>query len=85
MKALPPEGKACKIKKPISMDFLKIGATGFEPATSASRTPRSTKLSHAPLCDLPAAIAVNIKIINKNGLIVKWKKNNIKNSCDPGI
>lgn len=28
---------------------FKIGATGFEPATSASRTPRSTKLSHAPL------------------------------------
>ena len=26
----------------------KIGATGFEPATSASRTLRSTKLSHAP-------------------------------------
>ena len=29
--------------------FLFIGATGFEPATSASRTQRSTKLSHAPL------------------------------------
>ncbi len=28
--------------------FQIIGATGFEPATSASRTPRSTKLSHAP-------------------------------------
>ena len=28
--------------------FLIIGATGFEPATSASRTQRSTKLSHAP-------------------------------------
>ena len=25
----------------------KVGATGFEPATSASRTQRSTKLSHA--------------------------------------
>ena len=25
-----------------------VGATGFEPATSASRTQRSTKLSHAP-------------------------------------
>ncbi len=30
-------------------DFLFIGATGFEPATSTSRTWRSTKLSHAPL------------------------------------
>ena len=26
-----------------------VGATGFEPATSASRTQRSTKLSHAPM------------------------------------
>src|SRR5580658_8321044 len=25
-----------------------VGATGFEPATSSSRTKRSTKLSHAP-------------------------------------
>ena len=29
--------------------FQKVGATGFEPATSASRTQRSTKLSHAPM------------------------------------
>ena len=35
-------------KEPISK-LKKIGATGFEPATSASRTQRSTKLSHAPL------------------------------------
>ena len=28
--------------------FLIVGATGFEPATSASRTQRSTKLGHAP-------------------------------------
>lgn len=27
-----------------------VGATGFEPATSASQMPRSTKLSHAPFC-----------------------------------
>ncbi len=31
------------------MSFFLIGATGFEPATSASRTQRSTKLSHAPI------------------------------------
>ena len=30
-------------------DPFKVGATGFEPATSASRTQRSTKLSHAPM------------------------------------
>ena len=28
-----------------------VGMTGFEPATSASRTQRSTKLSHIPLFD----------------------------------
>ena len=30
---------------------LLVDATGFEPATSASRTQRSTKLSHASLID----------------------------------
>ena len=29
--------------------ILSVGMTGFEPATSASRTQRSTKLSHIPL------------------------------------
>ena len=28
---------------------VMVGMTGFEPATSASRTQRSTKLSHIPL------------------------------------
>ncbi len=27
---------------------MKVGAPGFEPGTSASRTQRSTELSHAP-------------------------------------
>ena len=31
---------------------LSIGATGFEPAASCSRSKRSTKLSYAPSCDL---------------------------------
>ena len=30
-------------------EHKKIDATGFEPATSASRTQRSTKLSHASI------------------------------------
>ena len=30
-----------------------VGATGFEPATSRSRTERSTKLSHAPINETP--------------------------------
>ena len=29
-----------------------VGLTGFEPAASASRTQRSTKLSHNPKCFL---------------------------------
>ena len=29
--------------------FIGIGTTGFEPATSASRTQRSTRLSHVPI------------------------------------
>ena len=39
-----------KIKKLMEHELFLIGATGFEPATSASRTQRSTKLSHAPIC-----------------------------------
>ena len=31
--------------------FFIVDATGFEPATSASRTQRSTKLSHASLSE----------------------------------
>ena len=36
-------------KEPLNQGILKllVEATGFEPATSASRTQRSTKLSHA--------------------------------------
>ena len=44
------------MKKPPTLDFSKVDglyqsvdATGFEPATSASRTQRSTKLSHASI------------------------------------
>jgi hypothetical protein len=32
----------------IRVGFKMVGATGFEPATSWSRTKRSTRLSHAP-------------------------------------
>ena len=32
----------------------RVDATGFEPATSASRTQRSTKLSHASIFDCEA-------------------------------
>ena len=36
-------------KRRLLASFLLVGMTGFEPATSASRTQRSTKLSHIPL------------------------------------
>ena len=54
--------------------FLVV-ATRFELATSASRTQRSTKLSHATIINMNC---VNIKIINKNPLIVKQKTNMIE-------
>ena len=54
---------------------LLVVATRFELATSASRTQRSTKLSHATIINTNR---VNIKIINKNPLIVKQKTNMIE-------
>ena len=39
-----------KKKKPLMRLSFLVGMTGFEPAASASRTQRSTKLSHIPIC-----------------------------------
>ena len=48
----PNSGCIIEIKKPWnycnSKVFLLVGMTGFEPAAFASRTQRSTKLSHIP-------------------------------------
>ena len=41
-------GLRTKTQGLVLSDLASIGATGFEPATSASRTQRSTRLSHAP-------------------------------------
>ena len=49
----------------MSIPFL-VDATRFELATSASRTQRSTKLSHAPI-----HVIHNSKIINEKYVIVK--------------
>ena len=47
-----PDAEGADTKKPGKTlgfpGFSEVGATGFEPATSASRTQRSTRLSHAP-------------------------------------
>ena len=47
---LPWQSKArpsCAMIGPLTCDF-PVGVTGFEPATSASRTQRATKLRHTP-------------------------------------
>ena len=36
-------------REPATSGFQMVGVTGFEPATSASRTLRATKLRHTPL------------------------------------
>ena len=47
-----------RILSHLSTGILEIvGATGFEPATSASRTQRSTKLSHAPIYNCPIILS----------------------------
>ena len=43
-----PEKEKAKLSKSFAK-VKEIEATGFEPTTSASRTQRSTKLSHASL------------------------------------
>ena len=46
----PDKKNATFPKEKRHFDHLKVvGATGFEPATSWSRTKRSTRLSHAPV------------------------------------
>ena len=64
-----------KISFHICGSLFFVVATRFELATSASRTQRSTKLSHATIINMNC---VNIKIINKNPLIVKQKTNMIE-------
>ena len=37
----------------LACGFAMVGVTGFEPATSSSRTKRATKLRHTPWQSLP--------------------------------
>src|SRR5690606_11380797 len=45
---LANEKTACHFRQPFSLSKIMVGARGFEPPTSPSRTVRSTRLSHAP-------------------------------------
>ena len=38
----------------LTCGFAMVGVTGFEPATSSSRTKRATKLRHTPWQSLPS-------------------------------
>src|SRR4051812_11182178 len=58
-----------------------VGATGFEPTTSWSRTKRSTKLSYAPGCaDVPSTDAVgqggssSICRVRRGGALVRLQR-----------
>src|SRR6266436_7139084 len=51
---------------------ILVGARGFEPPTSRSRTERSTRLSHAPklkqawiLCDVGSAVKLDGLFVNR--------------------
>ena len=50
---------------------LAIGATGFEPTTSASQKQRSTKLSYAPLRWEEEVLSLNSDIILLFMVLVK--------------
>ena len=50
---------------------LAIGATGFEPTTSASQKQRSTKLSYAPLRWEEEVLSLNSDIITLLMTLVK--------------
>ena len=60
---IPPLSQWIKKSKSEDLDFL-VEVTGFEPATSASRTQRSTKLSHTSIYD-PVIIKHFIIKVNK--------------------
>ena len=44
----PPKVSDMTCRKYLFGNALQVGVTGFEPATSSSRTKRSTKLSYTP-------------------------------------
>ena len=55
--------KAKKIR--FSLAFLKVGATGFEPATTCSQNRRATGLRYTPLSFSLQLIFVSVSIISE--------------------
>jgi hypothetical protein len=47
-----PQKRKTAASEETTVSHSMVGMTGFEPAASASRTQRSTKLSHIPKCCL---------------------------------
>ena len=63
---------------------MKIEATGFEPATSASRTQRSTKLSHASNRTKVQEVIIMIAAVSvkKNDKNIKMNNSKTTNTVD---
>ena len=66
----PPDGttnqEAKKASNPLRLlAFLVVGATGFEPATSCSRSKRATMLRYAPIWRLVCTQWVGIPLSYK--------------------
>ena len=64
----------------------RVGVTGFEPATSSSRTTRATKLRHTPLCWFLTRRASSVADIvsyqsDENGL---WRAEKTDRCVDTG-
>ena len=65
MRADKKTPEALSIKLP-GLPLPRVEATGFEPTTSASRTQRSTKLSHASIYALKTSKSYNTKYRRKS-------------------
>ncbi len=64
-----PTHKNVPLLFPVAGHFKMVGETGFEPATSASQTQRSTKLSYSPIlgCLHRAYFAVTWSLLRCGG------------------
>ena len=61
-----------------SLDHAMVGMTGFEPAASASRTQRSTKLSHIPIAAFAATDMLSQRIAKRENFFEKFFQTDAK-------